>query len=200
MALVAHNFSVIGSAAAKAAPAEKPVANFINRDLSLLEFFRSVLHEAIDDTSPLLERMKFMAILGSNLDEFFMIRVSALKEKLGARVEVSPDGFSGPELVSAIREQVLNMSEKQSRSLVGSLIPELAREGIVIDSYRKISADDLRKRSSDPFRQHRLDVQTYIQSAARDVRKRMSRVYCLRRKNRHNLVIEIPVQLRPIVR
>lgn len=145
MALAAHNFSVIGSAAAKAAPAEKPVANFINRDLSLLEFFRSVLHEAIDDTSPLLERMKFMAILGSNLDEFFMIRVSALKEKLGARVEVSPDGFSGPELLSAIREQVLNMSEKQSRSLVGSLIPELAREGIVIDSYRKRSADDRAK-------------------------------------------------------
>ena len=144
MASAAHNFSVIGSAA-KAAPAEKPVANFINRDLSLLEFFRSVLHEAIDDTSPLLERMKFMAILGSNLDEFFMIRVSALKEKLGARVEVSPDGFSGPELLSAIREQVLNMSEKQSRSLVGSLIPELAREGIVLDSYRKRSADDRAK-------------------------------------------------------
>ena len=85
------------------------MANFINRDLSLLEFFRSVLHEGLDESTPLLERLKFMAIFGSNLDEFFMIRVSALKEKVGGRAEVSPDGFNGPELLAEIRKSVSNI-------------------------------------------------------------------------------------------
>lgn len=146
MATTSHKFSVIGTNASAAQPAlkseERPLANFINRDLSLLEFFRSVLHEGLDEATPLLERLKFMAIFGSNLDEFFMIRVSALKEKIGGRAEVSPDGFNGPELLAEIRKNVLNMTSRQEKSLVNSLLPELAREGIVLDTYKKRSAEE----------------------------------------------------------
>src|SRR5690606_36068372 len=98
MATAIHNLSLINRSAAGAqkAPAQSPAANFINRDLSLLEFFRSVLDEGLDESLPLLDRLKFMAIFGSNIDEFFMIRVSALKEKLRDQVEISPDGFTRP--------------------------------------------------------------------------------------------------------
>jgi polyphosphate kinase len=144
MATTSHKFAVIGATAAEPArsPEHRPFANLINRDLSLLEFFRSVLHEGLDESTPLLERLKFMAIFGSNIDEFFMIRVSALKEKLGSRIEVSPDGYNGPELMSAIREQVLNMSVKMEKCLSSSLLPDLAREGIVLDSYKRRSPEE----------------------------------------------------------
>ncbi len=145
MATTSHKFAVIGAGTTGARPAsvsERPLAYVINRDLSLLEFFRSVLHEALDKSTPLLERLKFMAIFGSNLDEFFMIRVSALKEKIGARAEVSPDGFTRPELMAEIRKTVLAMTSKQQKCLTSSLIPELAREGIAIDSYGRRSAEE----------------------------------------------------------
>src|SRR4029078_12443176 len=69
-------------------------ATLVNRDLSLIEFFRRVLEEGMDRSQPILERLKFMAIFSSNIDEFFMIRVSGLKEKLGHRFDVSPDGYT----------------------------------------------------------------------------------------------------------
>ena len=144
MATPSHKLSVIGSGAAatQVSAAAQPLANFINRDLSLLEFYRSVLHEGLDETLPLLERLKFMAIFSSNMDEFFMIRVSALKEKLGGRAEVSPDGFTRHELLAEIRRQVLDMTAKQSKCLSGSLLPELAREGVSVESYKRLSASD----------------------------------------------------------
>ncbi len=129
-------------------------ANFINRDLSLLEFFRSVMHEALDKASPLLERLKFAAIYGSNLDEFFMIRVSALKEKLGKRVEVSPDGFTDRELMSEIRRMVLGMNSILENNLDDSLLPALAREGIAIDRYERRSSDE--KQALDAFFDHHI--------------------------------------------
>src|SRR5215210_3981285 len=81
-----------------------------NRDLSLVEFFQRVLEEALDHTQPLLERLKFLSILYSNLDEFFMIRVSGLKEKLEHEGEkASRDGLTPGQQLAAIRERLLPM-------------------------------------------------------------------------------------------
>src|SRR5687768_9060477 len=68
---------------------------YLNRELSQLEFFCRVLEEAKDERNPLLERVKFLAIVGSNLDEFFMVRVAGLKQQLAAGVvELSLDGLT----------------------------------------------------------------------------------------------------------
>lgn len=117
-------------------------ATLINRDLSLLEFHRRVLEEALDREKPLLERVKFLAILSANLDEFFMIRVSGLKEKLGVKAEVSPDGMTRPELLAEIRRRVIEMTGEQMRGLREELIPELARNGILLARYNELSGSE----------------------------------------------------------
>ncbi|HYY55908.1 MAG TPA: hypothetical protein VE842_01185, partial [Pyrinomonadaceae bacterium] len=86
-----------------------------NRDLSQLEFFRRVLEEALDETEPLLERLKFLTIFSSNLDEFFMVRVSGLKELLGQEIELIPGEAAPAEQLEVIRERVLPMLEQQMR-------------------------------------------------------------------------------------
>src|SRR4026208_2532426 len=79
---------------------------FFNRELSLLEFHGRVLEEALDERNPLLERLKFISIFSSNLDEFFMIRVSGLKEEMEHEVEVSPDGLTPAQQLAKSRERV----------------------------------------------------------------------------------------------
>src|SRR5512147_3349591 len=77
---------------------------YINRELSLLEFQRRVLEEAEDEENPLLERVKFIAIFGSNMDEFFMVRVSGLRKQVEAHItELSPDGMTPRDQLAAIR-------------------------------------------------------------------------------------------------
>ena len=115
------------------------LATLINRDLSLLEFFRRVLDEALDSRVPILERLKFLAIFSSNLDEFFMIRVSGLKEKTGRAVEVSPDGYSRPDLLAEIKKRVTEMTETQMKCLREDVIPELGRNGIQLVEYKALS-------------------------------------------------------------
>lgn len=117
-------------------------ATLINRDLSLLEFFRRVLHEALDTRLPILERLKFLAIFSSILDEFFMIRVSGLKEKVGLRAEVSPDGFSRPELLEEIKQRVTEMIGTQMKCLTEDVIPELAKNEIVLTRYESLSQSE----------------------------------------------------------
>jgi len=123
-------------------PATAVESRYINRDLSLLEFFKSVLHEALDDSTPLLERLKFLSIFSSNIDEFFMIRVSALKEKIGRRVEVSQDGYSRPDLLAEIRKRVIELSRKQIECLNREILPALAEQGIVLESYSELSSSE----------------------------------------------------------
>lgn len=117
-------------------------SNLINRDLSLLEFFGRVLEEAMDESHPLLERLKFIAILSSNLDEFFMIRVSGLKERLGLEIGASPDGLTTREVLSEIRSRVVEMVREQMSTLRENILPGLAAKGIVIIPYNCLARAD----------------------------------------------------------
>jgi polyphosphate kinase len=115
---------------------------YINRELSWIEFNSRVLEEAEDETNPLLERLKFLAIFSSNLDEFFMIRVAGLKEQLDAGVvNLASDELAAGEQLRLIRSRLLPLIEKQAR-LLQELLPRLAEEGVVIHSYQKLTMRD----------------------------------------------------------
>src|ERR1044072_506977 len=112
---------------------------FFNRELSLLEFHARVLEEALDDRNPLLERLKFLSIFSSNLDEFFMIRVSALKEELQDANVVSPDGLTPVEKLAKTRERVLALINEQARCLREEILPQLKDAGLSLISYESLS-------------------------------------------------------------
>ena len=105
---------------------------YINRELSWLAFNTRVLAQATDERHPLLERVKFLAIVGSNLDEFFMIRVAVLQKQLSTRREsVSPDGLTTEQQLAIVRKHALGMLTRQGQIWEERLRPELARHGIV---------------------------------------------------------------------
>src|ERR1041385_7636378 len=115
---------------------------FFNRELSLLEFHRRVLEEGFDSANPLLERLKFLAIFSSNLDEFFMIRVSGLKEELDENVtELSPDGMTPNEQLKEIRTRVLPLVADQARCLQTEILPALKSAGVEVLSYSELNRD-----------------------------------------------------------
>ena len=116
-----------------------PSELFFNREASLLEFHRRVLEEALDRSNPPLERLKFLSIFNSNLDEFFMIRVSGLKDELEEEVEPSLDGMTPEEQLQMIRNTVLPMVAEEQRCLIEEIIPQLASEGIALTPYRSLS-------------------------------------------------------------
>ena len=123
----------------------------INRELSWLEFNRRVLEEALDQRHPLLERLKFLAIFSSNLDEFFMVRVSGLQEALAAGItETSPDGMTASEQLKEISARLRPMLETQMRCLKMEVLPNLAERGIVIRPYEELNRRE-KKTANDYF-------------------------------------------------
>jgi polyphosphate kinase len=111
----------------------KNPALYVNRELSLLAFQRRVLEEAQDDTNPLLERVKFLSIVGSNLDEFFMVRVAGLKRQVEAgSPEVGPDGMSPADQLESIRTEVTALMTSAARCYRKQLAPALEEAGIYV--------------------------------------------------------------------
>ena len=109
-----------------------PPSHFLNRELGLLEFNRRVLAQAADDSVPLLERLRFLTIVSSNLDEFFEIRVAGLKEqiKLGVK-ESGPDGRSPAEVYELVSAQAHALVGEQYRLLNSVLLPAMAKQGVI---------------------------------------------------------------------
>jgi polyphosphate kinase len=114
---------------------------YINRELSWLQFNRRVLEEALDTRHPLLERVKFLSIFASNLDEFYMIRVSGLRRQLAAlAVDAPPDGTSPAEQLHAIRQAASPLLECQWNCWHHDLLPKLEAEGIHILRYQQLKS------------------------------------------------------------
>ncbi|HSO76397.1 MAG TPA: polyphosphate kinase 1 [Blastocatellia bacterium] len=116
-----------------------------NREASWLEFNGRVLEEAMDRSHPLLERVKFISIFSTNLDEFFMIRVSGLKEQVEEGVtELSLDGMTPAAQLKLINERLRPLLAEQMRCLNDELLPELSAAGIVITPYRALAGRERR--------------------------------------------------------
>ena len=114
---------------------------FVNRDLSWLEFNRRVLEEAEDSTVPLLERVKFLSIFSSNLDEFFMIRVAGLKRETPGAAPADADGLSPAQTLSAVSQRVHELVQTQHRLFLDDILPLLAAEGVEIVRPTELSEE-----------------------------------------------------------
>jgi len=111
---------------------------FLNRELSLLAFFRRVLEEAQDEKNPLLERVKFLAIVASNLAEFFMIRVAGIKQQIAANVwEVSPDGLTPVQQLNLIHKEALELMQ-DARVCLSQILVLLEAQGIYLLNYDEL--------------------------------------------------------------
>jgi polyphosphate kinase len=123
---------------------------YFNRELSWLEFNRRVLAEALDESKPLLERVKFTSIFSSNLDEFFMVRVSGLRRQLAAGSVGPPaDGMTPVEQLAAIREDVMVMLDQLATCWEDQLEPALEEQGI-----RILAWDELKSVQRKTMREH----------------------------------------------
>lgn len=116
---------------------------YFNRELSLLKFNERVLLEAKNKKHPLLERLKFISIFSSNLDEFFMVRVAGLKSQISAEiVELSYNGMTPAEQLKAIRKALLPLYEEQESILEKDIFPELEKNNIIIHNYDELNIKD----------------------------------------------------------
>src|SRR5262245_62481824 len=102
---------------------------FLDRDLSWLEFNRRVLHEAVDERTPLLERLKFLAIFSSNLDEWFMKRAEGLRETKASGAVASADGALGSSRLARVREAIMPVLAEQAQLFTDVLRPAREAQG-----------------------------------------------------------------------
>jgi polyphosphate kinase len=130
-------------------------ARYFNRELSWLRVNTRVLELGEDRDQPLLERAKFLAIFSQNLDEFFQVRVAGLKEQVAAGLtKRTPDGRSPAQQLLEIRETVEALVDRQERTFLEEVVPELAAAGIVFSDYVELDEDD-RKFLDEEF-EHRI--------------------------------------------
>jgi len=140
-----------------AQPSER---HLLNRELSLVEFFRQVLDEAHDKRNPLLERLRFVTIFSYIVDEFFMVRVSGLKEEVEHGYKhPSPDGLTADEQLQEIRDRLAPMMADAVRVLREEILPGLARHGLEVASYASLSKVE-REHAREYFAHHVFPVLT----------------------------------------
>ena len=133
---------------------------FINRELSWLAFNRRVLEEAQDTTQPLLERVRFLGIVTSNLDEFFEVRVAGIKQQIEHESDdAGPDGMSPRQTFDAIRQDVLKLIGDQYHLWHHELLPALAKHGVHLHDFKGLSEKD-RKWATHYFREEVFPVLT----------------------------------------
>ena len=135
---------------------------FINRELSWLEFNLRVLEEAENPDNPLLERLKFLAIFSSNLDEFFMVRVSGLREQAfgeSAPQDYAPDGMTALEQLKSIAARTQELVARQYRCLKESIGPAMEAEGFRLLRYADLQAEQ-REQVDRFFRERALPILT----------------------------------------
>ena len=125
----------------RAHPLDDP-SLFINRELSLLDFQRRVLEEAQDSTNPLLDRVMFLSFVGSNIDEFFMVRVAGLKRQIEKGVTDSgPNAMTPPEQLRAIRASVIRLNRASHECWLKELVPRLRKSGLNIVNFAELSEE-----------------------------------------------------------
>ncbi len=116
---------------------------FINRELSWLAFNRRVLEEAQDPSQPLLERVRFLGIVTSNLDEFFEVRVAGIKQQIEHESnDAGPDGMSARQTFDAIRQDVLRLIEDQYQLWNKDLLPALGTHGVFLHEFKSLNKTD----------------------------------------------------------
>ena len=117
--------------------------NFFNRDLSWVEFNKRVLDEALNPNLPLLEKVKFVSIFSSNLDEFYMIRISGLKEQIAANIhEPTIDGLTPIEQVRLIEKALRPMIKQLNDLWMNEIVPDLKKHGVELLRYSDFSDED----------------------------------------------------------
>jgi polyphosphate kinase len=118
---------------------QDPPSHYFNRELSWLEFNHRVLEEALDERQPLLERVKFLSIFSTNLDEFFMIRVAGIKQQVAAGVvSRTPDGTTPAEQLIAIRRVVAGLVERHRTCWLEDVQPKLCAQGVHVLDYEEL--------------------------------------------------------------
>ena len=192
------------------APILPPADRYINRELSMLEFGKRVLAQAQDADIPLLERLRFLCITCTNFDEFFEIRVAALKQhmEVGALAQ-GPDKLSASQIFDALRFQMLGIVKQQYDLLNTKLLPQLAKAGVSF-LHRNDWTDDQRRWLSDYFDEQVAPVLTPLtfdpsRPFPRILNKSLNFIVRLRGKDafgrqRHRGMVQAPRSLPRIIR